>query len=100
MLFGVVALVFVLARVIPGDPCTAALQEKANPTPARPSTQRFGLNEPIPVQFAIYLRDLATGDLGESIRTGRPVTEILVERIADDRRADALRAAVRHQSSA
>ena len=43
--------------------------------------ERFGLNEPIPVQFAIYLRDLATGDLGESTRTGQPVTEILIDRL-------------------
>jgi peptide/nickel transport system permease protein len=33
------------------------------------------------VQFAIYLRDMATGDLGESLRTGQPVTEILVQRL-------------------
>jgi peptide/nickel transport system permease protein len=81
VLFGVVALVFILARVVPGDPCTAALQEHANPTSCAAFNQRFGLTEPIYVQFAIYLRDLATGDLGESIRTGRPITEILVQRL-------------------
>ena len=48
---------------------------------AQRSTQRFGLDEPLPVQFAIYLRDLATGNLGESIKTGQPVTEIFVERM-------------------
>ena len=59
----------------------AALREKANPRRASQFRQRFGLNEPMPVQFGIYLRDLADGDLGESIKTGEPVTEILVERM-------------------
>jgi peptide/nickel transport system permease protein len=39
------------------------------------------LNEPIPVQYALYLRDLATGDLGESLTTGQKVTEIFIERM-------------------
>ena len=35
----------------------------------------------MPVQFAVYLRDIVTGDLGESIDTGQPITEILVQRL-------------------
>jgi peptide/nickel transport system permease protein len=81
VLFGVILTVFVLARVIPGDPCVVALGEKANPVTCFDFRQRFGLNEPIPVQFGIYLGDLAHGDLGESIQTGRPITTILVERM-------------------
>jgi peptide/nickel transport system permease protein len=81
VLLGVVAIVFILARVVPGDPCFAILQEKANPVTCFEFRQRYGLNEPIPIQFAIYLRDLATGDLGESIKTNEPVTQILIERM-------------------
>ena len=81
VLIGVVAVVFVLTRVIPGDPCVAALGEKANPTTCFEFRQRFGLNEPLPVQFLIYMGDLATGNLGDSIKTGEPVTQILVERM-------------------
>jgi ABC-type dipeptide/oligopeptide/nickel transport system permease component len=81
VVLGVVAIVFVLARVIPGDPCRAALQEKANAATCAAFNARFGLSEPLPVQFVIYLRDLATGNLGESIKTGQPVTEIFVERM-------------------
>ncbi len=81
VLLGVVATVFVLARVIPGDPCVAALQEKASPTTCFAFNQRFGLTEPIPVQFVLYLRDLATGNLGESIKTGQPITEVLLQRL-------------------
>jgi peptide/nickel transport system permease protein len=81
VVLGVIAIVFVLARVIPGDPCRAALQEKANPATCAAFNQRFGLDEPLPVQFLLYLRDLGTGNLGESIKTGQPVTEIFVERM-------------------
>jgi peptide/nickel transport system permease protein len=81
VLLGVVGTVFILARVVPGDPCTAALQERANPTSCAIFAARFGLNEPIWTQFGLYMRDLATGNLGESIRTGQPVTQILLERL-------------------
>jgi peptide/nickel transport system permease protein len=81
VLLGVVATVFVLVRVVPGNPCQAALQERANPVSCAAFNERFGLNEPLPVQFAIYMRDLLTGNLGESIRTGQPVTEILIQRL-------------------
>jgi peptide/nickel transport system permease protein len=57
------------------------LGERATPSACFQFRERFGLNEPLPVQYAIYLRDMATGDLGESLRTGQPVTEILVQRL-------------------
>jgi peptide/nickel transport system permease protein len=81
VMLGVIATVFLLARVIPGDPCGAALGEKANPATCFQFRERFGLNESIPVQFVLYVEDLATGNLGESIKTGQPVTEILVQRM-------------------
>ena len=81
VLVGVMTIVFVLARVVPGDPCIAALGEKATPETCFQFRARFGLNAPLPVQFVVYAKDLLTGDLGESIRDGRPVTTILVERM-------------------
>jgi ABC-type dipeptide/oligopeptide/nickel transport system permease component len=81
VLLGIVLLVFVLARVIPGDPCTATYGEKATPELCAQFEVRFGLNQPIPQQFVIYLGALLQGDLGNSIRFGRPVSEILVERL-------------------
>jgi len=81
VLFGIVLLVFVLARVIPGDPCTATYGEKATPEVCSAFEARYGLDKPIVEQFAIYLGALVQGDLGSSIRFGRPVAEILVERL-------------------
>jgi peptide/nickel transport system permease protein len=81
VLIGVAVIVFVLARVIPGDPCTAALGERANAQRCEVFNERFGLNEPIPVQLGIYFTDLASFDLGTSIKFGRPVTELLLDRM-------------------
>ncbi len=81
MLIGILALVFALARLIPGDPCRAALGERATDEICEAYNERYGLNEPIYVQFGIYLNDIAHGDLGESFRFGVPVTELLVERL-------------------
>jgi len=81
VLFGIILLVFTLTRLLPGDPCIAALQERATPQLCAAFNERFGLNEPIPVQFVAYIGDLATGNLGRSIQQGRDVAEILVERL-------------------
>jgi peptide/nickel transport system permease protein len=80
-LFGVIFVVFALARLLPGDPCIAALGERATEAVCSDFNERNGLNEPIPVQFALYLGQLARFDLGESLAQGRPVTEILMERL-------------------
>jgi peptide/nickel transport system permease protein len=81
VLIGIVFLVFVLARVIPGDPCTATYGEKATPEICAAFATRFGLDRPIWEQFIIYFGALLQGDLGTSIKYGRPVTDILAERL-------------------
>jgi peptide/nickel transport system permease protein len=81
VLFGIVFVIFTLVRLIPGDPCRAALGERATDEICEPYLERRGLNEPIPVQFFFYIRELLRGDLGDSYRQGRPVTEMLVERL-------------------
>ena len=72
VLLGVVILVFVLARVIPGDPCRAALGERATQQACDAYTEREGLDDPLPVQLGRYLDDLLHGDLGESIVAAAP----------------------------
>jgi len=81
VLFGIVLLVFILARVIPGDPCTATYGEKATPELCAQFEIRYGLDKPIYEQFVIYIGAIAQGDLGSSIKFGRPVTDLLLERL-------------------
>jgi peptide/nickel transport system permease protein len=80
-LFGIVVIVFALARLLPGDPCTQALGERASLQACEAFDARYGLDQPIHIQFVIYLRDLLQGDLGDSIRYNRPVTELLADRL-------------------
>jgi peptide/nickel transport system permease protein len=81
VLFGIVLLVFVLSRVIPSDPCRTALGERATPQICDAFIHRYGLDQPIYQQFVGYFGQILRGDFGESIRYGRPVAQILVERL-------------------
>jgi len=81
VLFGILVIVFALPRMLPGDPCTAILGERATPAACAAFTVRFGLDQSIPVQFLTYFGNLLQGDLGDSIRYGRPVSQILLERL-------------------
>jgi peptide/nickel transport system permease protein len=81
VLIGIVFVVFFLARILPGDPCYQALGQRATQEACEAFDERYGLNEPIPVQFGIFVSDLLHGDLGTSIAYGRPISEILIERM-------------------
>ncbi len=81
VIFGILVVTFVLARAIPGDPCKAILGEKASAETCERFVEEHGLNEPVPVQFWIYMNDILRGDFGDSIRFSRPVTIILIERL-------------------
>ncbi len=81
VLFGVIAVTFFLVRLIPGDPCTAQLGEKATEVICAKFNADKGLDKPIVVQFGIYLADVLRGDLGTSIRLNRPVTQPIAERL-------------------
>ncbi len=79
VLLGVSVLTFFLAHVVPGDPVLVALGEHAREDQIAAYRHAYGLDRPVPVQYAVYLRRLLTGDLGISIRTRRPVAQDLRE---------------------
>ncbi|MGH9246166.1 MAG: ABC transporter permease [Acidimicrobiales bacterium] len=81
VLLGIVMFVFFLGRIIPGDPCRAALGERATEEQCVGFNARIGLDESLPVQFGRYVGDLAEGDLGQSFQQRRPVTTLLSERL-------------------
>jgi peptide/nickel transport system permease protein len=78
---GILIVTFALARLIPGDPCTAILGEKATQEVCEQFNRDHGLDQPIWVQFWIYAKNILQGDFGDSIRFKRPVTLILIERL-------------------
>ena len=79
-LLGVATAVFVVMRVLPGDPVQAMLVEAgASPALLDEWRQRYGISEPIPTQYLLYLRSLVRGDLGHSLASGRAVADLIAE---------------------
>jgi peptide/nickel transport system permease protein len=79
VLLGVSIIVFFMVRAIPGDPAQILLGQQATNEQVQQLRANMGLDRPVVVQYAVFLRDAVTGDLGDSIVTGRPVTmELLV----------------------
>jgi peptide/nickel transport system permease protein len=79
VLLGVSVIVFFMVRAIPGDPAQILLGQNATQEQVHQLRASMGLDKPVFVQYGLFLRDAITGDLGESIVTGRPVTtELLV----------------------
>lgn len=81
VLIGVLLVTFIIVRLIPGDACVAMLGEKATREKCDDFKERYGLNDNIAVQFGRYLWNMAQGDLGMSIRFGRPVSNLIAERL-------------------
>jgi peptide/nickel transport system permease protein len=81
VLFGVIVLVFVVTRLLPGDPCRILLGERATDAACAAFDHARGLDLPIPDQFVTYLGAVSRGDLGSSFRTSQPVSTLLIERL-------------------
>lgn len=81
VLLGIMVVVFLLMRAIPGDPCTSMLGERATPEACVEFNEANGLNDPVFVQLGIYMKNVLTFNLGESVRFSRPVTQLLIERL-------------------
>ncbi len=81
VLIGILVVTFILLRSIPGDPCVAILGERATPEICNAYNERYGLNKSIPEQLVIYLGRTLRGDLDQSFRFGRPVADLIIERL-------------------
>lgn len=80
-LLGVSIVVFALIHLVPGDPVRTALGTRFDQDLYDALIARAGLDQPVVVQYVDWLGRALTGDLGVSFRTGRPVTEALLERL-------------------
>lgn len=80
-LFGISLVVFFLLRLIPGDPAYKIAGVAASEETLEAIRQQLGLNEPLPVQYALYVSRVLQGDLGYSWYTSNPVTKDLWERV-------------------
>jgi peptide/nickel transport system permease protein len=81
VVIGVVVVSFLLTRALPGDPAVQFAGAAADAQSLAEIRTALGLDKSLPEQFAVYVGDLAQGDLGRSISTGQPVLDDLTRRL-------------------
>ena len=79
-LLGLLILVFLISRVIPADPAALVAGEMATAEQVKAIRHELGFDQPLYVQLGFYLKQLARGDLGKSLYSGRRVSRDLIER--------------------
>ncbi|MBB6016273.1 ABC transporter permease [Deinococcus radiopugnans] len=77
----VMLVVFLLVRLLPGDPASAILGDRATAEIVERTNRELGLDRPLPVQFGVFVRNLLQGDLGDSISLKIPVLRLIGERL-------------------
>jgi peptide/nickel transport system permease protein len=81
VLFVASLIVFAGIRALPGDPALALAGEERTPEALAQIRERYGLNDPLPVQYWRWVTLAVRGQFGESVRTGLDVTEIMLQRL-------------------
>ena len=81
-LLGVSLLVFVVLRVLPGDPAKMLLPDGAPQSAVDELNRQLGLHEPLHVQYGIFIRSVVRGDFGQSFQYRAPALRVVTERIA------------------
>src|SRR5258707_8484592 len=80
-LFFVSVLIFGLQQLLPGDPAIALAGEDRDPNVVAYLRAKFHLDEPLPMRYGYWLAGVLRGDLGESVRIQKPVTELILEKL-------------------
>lgn len=81
ILIGITILTFVIVQLAPGNPMQTMINPKITPEELQQAQENMGLNEPIIVQYFTWLKEVVTGNLGYTIKTGEPVAQLIFERL-------------------
>jgi ABC-type dipeptide/oligopeptide/nickel transport system permease component len=81
LVFGASIIVFVMMRLIPGDPAEVYAGPQASPEIIQNVRRDFGLDKPLPAQYAVWISKAVKGDLGDSYLSHAPVRDLLAQRI-------------------
>jgi peptide/nickel transport system permease protein len=79
--FLVTIIIFTLIRMSPGDPVLVFAGEERDAATLDALRHQYGLDQPMPVQYVVWLEHAVQGDLGRSLRTRQPVLEAITERL-------------------
>ncbi|TDN63612.1 ABC transporter permease [Paraburkholderia sp. BL10I2N1] len=74
-------MIFGLQKLLPGDPVMAMAGEDQNPQVIAALRVKYHLDEPTPVQYVLWVRDMLHGNLGSSLRTDVPVTKLIAQKL-------------------
>lgn len=74
-------MVFMLQKILPGDPVLAMAGEERDPAVMNYLREKYHLNDPLPVQYAAWVGQILHGDLGKSLRTDVPVKKLIAEKL-------------------
>lgn len=77
----ILIVVFVLVRLLPGDPTSAILGDRALDADVERINRELGLDRSLPVQFWVFVKSMATGNLGNSISLKVPVADLIAQRL-------------------
>ena len=80
-LFLVSILVFSMQKLLPGDPILALAGEDRDPQTIAYLQEKYRLNDPIPVQYVAWLKQVISGDFGTSVRTEKPVLDLIAQKL-------------------
>jgi peptide/nickel transport system permease protein len=81
VLLGLSVITFALARLVPSNAAAVYIGPKARPEEIARVTHQLGLDQPLPIQYLTYMRDMLTGDWGTSIGSKRPVLDDILNRL-------------------
>jgi peptide/nickel transport system permease protein len=81
VIWGVVTMVFLILRVLPGDPAALALGIESTPEALAALRHQMGVDRPILVQYAIFLSDVVKGNFGDSLFLGEPALQLVLDRL-------------------
>ena len=75
----VMVFVFILQRLLPGDPLLVMAGEERDPVVLEELRKLYGFDQPLPVQFLVWMREVLSGNFGVSLRTSIPVTQLIAQ---------------------
>jgi peptide/nickel transport system permease protein len=81
VLFGVTLIVFLLLHLLPGGPARATLGVRANPSSIKAFNAQYGFNQPLPIQYVVWISQVLRGNLGFSFKLNQSVDSLLLENI-------------------
>ena len=85
LLIGIATITFMMVHLAPGDPMDMYIEQRmqrdVDPEVIELLRKKYGLDQPLPVQYAKWIGNIARGDLGESFRYRRPVATLIAERL-------------------